>query len=164
MGASNNRPQRRTGRPTGRRTGKSGPCFVIQHHEARENYYDFRLEIDGVLVSWAIPRGPEVNPQEQRMARRTEDHPLDEAGSEETTDDDDDGAVVVWDHGTYANKTRHEMATCLGRGHLSFLLNGDKLRGGYALTRVREGDEETWLLIKHRDEEADAGNRPTGWR
>jgi DNA ligase D-like protein (predicted 3'-phosphoesterase) len=131
---------------------------------ARENYYDFRLEIDGVLVSWAIPRGPEVNPQEQRMARRTEDHPLDEAGSEETTDDDDDGTVVVWDHGTYANKTRHEMATCLGRGHLSFLLNGDKLRGGYALTRVREGEEETWLLIKHRDEEADAGNRPTGWR
>jgi DNA ligase D-like protein (predicted 3'-phosphoesterase) len=159
MSLSNNRPQPRIGRPRGRRTGTGGPCFVIQHHEARENYYDFRLEIDGVLVSWAIPRGPVVNPQEQRMARRTEDHPLDEAGSDETTDD---GAVVVWDHGTYANKTNHEMTTCLGRGHLSFLLNGDKLRGGYALTRIREGEEETWLLIKRRDDEADAGNRPKG--
>jgi DNA ligase D-like protein (predicted 3'-phosphoesterase) len=164
MGLSYNRPQRRTGRPRGRRTGKSGPCFVIQHHEARENYYDFRLEIDGVLVSWAIPRGPMANPQEQRMARRTEDHPLDEAGSEETTDDGDAGAVVVWDHGTYANKTNHEMTTCLGRGHLSFLLNGDKLHGGYALTRIREGEEETWLLIKRRDDEADAENWPNGWR
>jgi DNA ligase D-like protein (predicted 3'-phosphoesterase) len=166
MGLSNNRPQRRTGRPRGRRTGKSGPCFVIQHHAARENYYDFCLEIDGVLVSWAIPRGPVVNPQERRMARRTGDHPLDEDGSEETIDDDDygAGAVVVWDRGTYANKTSHEMTTCLGRGHLSFLLNGDKLQGDYALTRVREGREETWLLIKRRDDEADAGNRPDGWR
>jgi DNA ligase D-like protein (predicted 3'-phosphoesterase) len=166
MALSNHRPHRRTGRPRGRRTGKSGSCFVIQHHAARENYYDFRLEIDGVLVSWAIPRGPVVNPQERLMARRTGDHPLAEAGVEGTIDDDDHGAgsVVIWDHGTYANKTGHEMTTCLGRGHLSFLLNGDKLHGGYALTRVREGEEETWLLVKRRDDEADAGNRPHGWR
>jgi DNA ligase D-like protein (predicted 3'-phosphoesterase) len=166
MGLSHNRPQRRTGRPRGLHTGKSGPCFVIQHHTAREDYYDFRLEIDGVLVSWAIARGPVVNPQEQRMARRTEDHPLNEARSEETMGDDDHGAgaLVVWDRGTYANKTSYEMATCLGRGHLSFLLNGDKLHGGYALTRVREGEEETWLLLKRRDDEADGGKRPNGWR
>jgi DNA ligase D-like protein (predicted 3'-phosphoesterase) len=147
MGLSNQRLRRRT--------GKSGPCFVIQHHEAREHYYDFRLEIDGVLVSWAIPRGPAVNPQERRMARRTEDHPLEEADAD---------SVVVWDCGTYANTTGHEMRTCLGRGHLSFLLNGEKLHGGYALTRVREGDEETWLLVKRRDDAADAVNRLRGYR
>lgn len=128
---------------------------MIQHHEAREDFYDFRLEIGGVLVSWAIPRGPAVNPQERRMARRTQDHPLDEADAEITVNDDD---VVVWDCGTYANKTGHEMTTCLGRGHLSFLLNGEKLNGGYALTRVREGEEETWLLVKRRDDAVDAVN------
>jgi DNA ligase D-like protein (predicted 3'-phosphoesterase) len=137
-------------------SGNRGPCFVIQHHEARDDFYDFRLEIDGVLVSWAIPRGPEVNPQERRLARRTEDHPLDETRVEITVDDDD---VVVWDYGTYANKTGHEMTTCLGRGHLSFLLNGEKLNGGYALTRVREGAAETWLLVKRRDDAVDAVNR-----
>jgi DNA ligase D-like protein (predicted 3'-phosphoesterase) len=150
MGLSNHRPHRRAGRPGRQWTGNSGPRFVIQHHPARANYYDFRLEIGGVLVSWAIARGPAINPKDQRLARRTDDHPLDEAG-----------APVIWDHGTYANKTAHEMTTCLGRGHLSFLLDGEKLRGGYALTRVREGEEETWLLVKRRD---DAGYELNGWR
>jgi DNA ligase D-like protein (predicted 3'-phosphoesterase) len=136
----------------------------VQHHEARANYYDFRLEIDGVLVSWAIPRGPTANPQERRMARRTQDLPLDEAAITDDIDDSDEG-VIVWDQGTYANKTGHEMTTCLCRGHLSFLLDGEKLHGGYALTRVREGDEETWLLVKRRDDDvADAVNRLNGWR
>jgi DNA ligase D-like protein (predicted 3'-phosphoesterase) len=171
MGLSDYRRNRRSGRsaeapgrgPHRGQAGKSGPCFLIQHHEAREEFYDFRLEIDGVLVSWAIPRGPDVNPQERRMARRTEDHPLEEADVEASIGDRSgvDGAdgVIVWDHGTYANKSRHEMATCLGRGHLSFLLNGEKLHGGYALTRVREGVEETWLLVKRRDDVADVVNR-----
>ena len=75
-----------------------------------------------------------------------------------------DADSVVWDHGTYANNTGHEMTTCLGRGHLSFLLNGEKLHGGYALTRVREGEEETWLLVKRRDDAADAVNRLNGYR
>jgi DNA ligase D-like protein (predicted 3'-phosphoesterase) len=154
MGLSDYRRQRRSGRspeqPRRRRRGDSGPQFVIQHHAARSEYYDFRLEIDGVLVSWAIPRGSSVNPQDRRMARRTEDHPL------ETTPGDEDAAasVIVWDEGTYANKTDQEMTTCLGRGHLSIRLNGEKLHGGYALTRVREGEEETWLLIKRRDDAA----------
>jgi DNA ligase D-like protein (predicted 3'-phosphoesterase) len=121
---------------------------VIQDHAARSEYYDFRLEIDGVLVSWAIPRGSSVNPQDRRMARRTEDQPLEKA------DDEDAAGVVVWDHGTYANRTEYDMINCLGRGHLSFRLNGKKLHGGYALTRVREGEEETWLLVKRRDDEA----------
>jgi DNA ligase D-like protein (predicted 3'-phosphoesterase) len=154
MGLSDYRRHLRSGRspeqPQRRRRGNSGPHFVIQDHPTRSEYYDFRLEIDGVLVSWTIPRGPAANPQERRMARRTEDHPLEE---------DDADEVTVWDHGTYANKTGHEMTTCLGRGHLSFMLNGEKLHGGYALTRVREGDEETWLLVKRRDDVADAVNR-----
>jgi DNA ligase D-like protein (predicted 3'-phosphoesterase) len=167
MALSNHRPDRRTGRspqPGGRRlrrrrSGKRGPSFVIQHHEEREDYYDFRLEIDGVLVSWAIPRGPTVNPQNRRLARRTEDHPLEDVDTEVDEPDED---VFVWDWGTYANKTGHEMTTCLGRGHLSFLLNGEKLHGGYALTRVREGEEETWLLVKRRDDVADAVNGLNG--
>jgi DNA ligase D-like protein (predicted 3'-phosphoesterase) len=161
MAFSNHRPDRRTGpspeprgrQPRRRRSSKQGPRFVIQHHEEREDYYDFRLEIDGTLVSWAIPRGPQVSPQDRRMARRTEDHRLDDV---ETAAD---GDVFVWDCGTYANCTGHEMTTCLCRGHLAFLLKGEKLHGGYALTRVREGEEETWLLVKRRDDAADAVNR-----
>jgi DNA ligase D-like protein (predicted 3'-phosphoesterase) len=157
MNLSNHRRARTTGRgpeargrrPRRRRAGKSGPCFVIQHHAARSEYYDFRLEIDGVLVSWAIPRGSSVNPQDRRMARRTEDHPLENAVVEDAA-----ASVIVWDEGTYTNKTDQEMTTCLGRGHLSIRLNGEKLHGGYALTRVREGEDETWLLIKRRDDEA----------
>jgi DNA ligase D-like protein (predicted 3'-phosphoesterase) len=125
---------------------------VIQHHAARSDHYDFRLEIDGVLVSWAIPRGASVNPQDRRMARRAKDHPIDDAEFENTIPDGADN-VTVWDQGTYANKTDHEMTTCLGRGHLSIRLNGDKLNGGYALTRVREGEEETWLLVKRKEDE-----------
>jgi DNA ligase D-like protein (predicted 3'-phosphoesterase) len=125
---------------------------VIQHHAARSDHYDFRLEIDGVLVSWAIPRGASVNPQDRRMARRAKDHPIDDAEFENTIPDGANN-VTVWDQGTYANKTDHEMTTCLGRGHLSIRLNGDKLNGGYALTRVREGEEETWLLVKRKEDE-----------
>ncbi len=90
------------------------------------------------------------------MARRTEDHPLEYAEFEGVIPEGEYGAgsVIVWDHGTYANRTEHEMATCLGRGHLSFRLEGEKLHGGYALTRIREGKNETWLLLKRRDDEA----------
>jgi len=93
------------------------------------------------------------------MARRTEDQPLDETDIHAAIGDDADDDVYVWDCGTYANNTGHEMTTCLCRGHLSVLLNGEKLHGGYALTRVREGDEETWLLVKRRDDVADAVSR-----
>lgn len=168
MPLSEYRRKRRSGRspePPGRRRRRKsdpGPRFVIQHHAARSDHYDFRLEIDGVLVSWAIPKGPSTNPKDRRMARRTEDHPLEYQEFEGVIPDSEYGAgrVIVWDHGTYANRTDHEMSTCLGRGHLSFRLDGDKLRGGYALTRIREGREETWLLMKRRDEDADARRNP----
>jgi DNA ligase D-like protein (predicted 3'-phosphoesterase) len=163
------RKKRRSGRspePSGRRSrprpGKDGPRFVIQHHAARTDHYDFRLEIDGVLVSWAIPKGPSTNPKDRRMARRTEDHPLEYATFEGVIPAGEYGAggVIVWDHGTYANATKHEMTECLERGHMSVRLHGEKLRGGYALTRIREGKEETWLLVKRRDEAADARRKP----
>ena len=153
-------PRGRLGRK--RRAGQSGPRFVIQHHAARSDHYDFRLEIDGVLVSWAIPKGPSTNPKDRRMARRTEDHPLDYAGFEGVIPEGEYGAgpVIVWDRGSYANVTERGMAECLDRGHLSFRLQGEKLRGGFALTRIREGKDETWLLVKRRDEDADARRKP----
>jgi DNA ligase D-like protein (predicted 3'-phosphoesterase) len=170
MGLSEYRRKRSSGRspepqgrqPRRRRGNKSGPRFVIQHHAARSDHYDFRLEIDGVLVSWAIPKGPSTNPKVRRMARRTEDHPLEYAEFEGVIPDGEYGAggVIVWDHGTYANRAAYEMTRCLGRGHLSFRLNGEKLHGGYALTRIREGEDETWLLIKRRDEDADTQRNP----
>ena len=158
------RRKRQSGRspePRGRRGRKrrgtdpshQGPSFVIQHHAARSDNYDFRLEIDGVLVSWAIPKGPSTNPKDRRMARRTEDHPLEYATLEGVIPEGEYGAggVIVWDRGTYANATRHEMAEGLKRGHLSFHLRGEKLSGGYALTRIREGKDETWLLMNRHD-------------
>jgi DNA ligase D-like protein (predicted 3'-phosphoesterase) len=153
-------PRGRLGRK--RRAGTSGPRFVIQHHAARSDHYDFRLEIDGVLVSWAIPKGPSTNPKDRRMARRTEDHPLDYAGFEGVIPEGEYGAgrVIVWDRGCYANATERDMAECLDRGHLSFRLQGEKLHGGFALTRIREGKDETWLLVKRRDEDADARRKP----
>jgi DNA ligase D-like protein (predicted 3'-phosphoesterase) len=153
--------------PRGNRRRKSDPSgdesrFVIQHHAARSDHYDFRLEIDGVLVSWAIPKGPSTNPKDRRMARRTEDHPLKHATFEGVIPQGEYGAggVIVWDRGTYANATRYEMGEGLKRGHISFRLHGEKLQGGFALTRIREGKEETWLLIKRRDEDADARRKP----
>ncbi|MDT5321331.1 MAG: hypothetical protein QOD88_3853 [Mycobacterium sp.] len=103
-----------------------------------------------------------MNPKDRRMARRTEDHPLEYATFEGTIPEGEygGGSVIVWDHGTYANRTVHEMTKCLVRGHLSFRLNGEKLHGGYALTRIREGKDETWLLLKRQDDDADAESNP----
>lgn len=139
-----------------RRAPVDGPCFVVQHRLARSDHYDFRLEIDGVLVSWTISDGPSVSPADQRMARRADDHPLDYATFEGVIPEGRHGpdSVIVWDHGTYANGTQHDMSKGLACGHVSFDLRGDRMRGRYAMTRIREGDEETWLLVKRRDEGA----------
>ena len=96
------------------------------------------------------------------MARRTKDHPLEHASFEGLIPDGEYGAagVIVWDCGTYTNATIYEMAEGLDRGHLSFRLHGEKLSGGYALTRIREGKDETWLLFKRRDEDVDARRNP----
>jgi DNA ligase D-like protein (predicted 3'-phosphoesterase) len=158
------REKRRSGRspePRGRgRRSRKQPRFVIQHHAASTDHYDFRLEIDGVLVSWAVPKGPSTNPKDKRMARRTEDHPMEYETFEGIIPKGEYGAgrVIVWDRGTYT--TERDMAEALERGHLSFQLDGEKLHGGYALTRLRQGKDEAWLLVKKADDDADTRRKP----
>jgi DNA ligase D-like protein (predicted 3'-phosphoesterase) len=148
----------------------TAPHFVIQHHLARADHYDFRLEIDGVLVSWAVPKGPSMNPDEHRLAVRTEDHPLDYETFEGRIGEGGygGGTVQVWDRGTFENTSRDKQrqpidaGAALERGHVSFWLEGEKLRGGFSLIRTRNyQDRESWLLTKKADETADARRRPT---
>jgi DNA ligase D-like protein (predicted 3'-phosphoesterase) len=127
------------------------------------------LEVDGVLKSWAVPKGPSLDPRERRFAAPTEDHPLNYIDFEGTIPAGEYGAgtVMVWDIGTYRNLTEHknkkvQPAEAIGNGHVSFWLNGKKLKGGFALTRMSKGGKrERWLLIKMDDEEADARRNPT---
>jgi DNA ligase D-like protein (predicted 3'-phosphoesterase) len=160
------RDKRRSGRspePRGRarrRKSPKAPHFVVQHHAASTDHYDFRLEIDGVLVSWAVPKGPSINPKDKRMARRTEDHPMEYEDFEGVIPEGEYGAgrVIVWDRGTYSSE--RDMSDGLKRGHLSFRLDGEKLHGGFALTRLRTGKDEAWLLVKKSDDYADGRRKP----
>lgn len=133
------------------------PVFVIQKHAASRLHYDFRLEIDGVLASWAVPKGPSLDPHDKRLAVHVEDHPL-EYGSFEGTipaEEYGGGTVMLWDRGTYEPEL--DMRAGLERGDLKFTLNGSRLSGSFALVRMkpRPGEKaENWLLIKHRDEQA----------
>jgi DNA ligase D-like protein (predicted 3'-phosphoesterase) len=137
------------------------PHFVIQHHLATADHYDFRLEIDGVLVSWAVPKGPTLDPRERRLAKRVDDHSMDYELYEGvlSVQRRGGGTVLVWDRGTYRNVSKEKgrditAGEALERGHLSLVLAGEKLQGGFSL--VRTGDSDQWLLIKKRDETADA--------
>jgi len=137
--------------------------FVIQQHAARSMHYDFRLEIDGVLVSWAVPKGPSTNPRDKRLAVMTENHPLEYANFEGIIPAGQYGAgqVIVWDRGTYKNlKSPKSLADCFTDGIFELFLQGEKLQGGYALVRMKDSDKN-WLLIKLADEYADARRRPT---
>jgi DNA ligase D-like protein (predicted 3'-phosphoesterase) len=151
----------------GGRASRAGPLFVVQEHKATSHHFDFRIEVDGVLKSWAVPKGPSTDPRARRLAMPTEDHPLDYAGFEGVIPEGSygAGAVIVWDRGRYDNITEEggkvqPMADALAAGHALIRLHGRKLRGGYALQRVAEGDEERWLLIKMKGEGADARRRP----
>jgi DNA ligase D-like protein (predicted 3'-phosphoesterase) len=139
------------------------PTFVIQKHAASSLHYDFRLEVDGVLKSWAVPKGPSTDPREKRLAVEVEDHPLSWGKFEGVIGDGyGAGAVIVWDAGGYRPLGEVPMSRALEDGRASFWLEGEKLRGGYTLTRTRmRGGKPQWLLIKRRDEEADARRRPT---
>ena len=160
---------RRTVEPRGApRRGSKRPIFVIQKHAATSLHYDFRLELDGVLRSWAVPKGPSTDPRDKRLAVEVEDHPLDYAGFEGVIGEGQygAGAVIVWDQGTYRNTSERDgqevpLADALARGHASIWLEGHKLTGGYTLQRFRGGAKPQWLLIKRRDEGADARRRPT---
>jgi DNA ligase D-like protein (predicted 3'-phosphoesterase) len=134
---------------------------VIQKHAATRLHYDFRLEVDGVLKSWAVPKGPSLDPRDRRLAVEVEDHPLGWGDFEGVIGEGryGAGAVIVWDAGDYRNlDEERSMAEALDTGHARFWLDGRKLRGGWSLQRMRERD---WLLIKRRDEGADARRRPT---
>jgi DNA ligase D-like protein (predicted 3'-phosphoesterase) len=136
--------------------------FVVQKHAASTLHYDFRLEVDGVLASWAVPKGPSTDPREKRLAVEVEDHPLSYGDFEGVIGAGyGAGAVIVWDTGTYANLSEEEtMAEGLERGHISFHLHGEKLRGGWTLQRTGGGPKPRWLLVKRRDEGADARRNP----
>lgn len=149
--------------------GKSGsrPRFVVQKHDATSLHYDFRLEADGVLKSWAVPKGPSTDPRDKRLAMPTEDHPLEYAGFEGRIPDEQygGGPVIVWDTGTYRNLTERggeetSVVDAIADGHVKVWLDGSKLIGGYALTRTGRGERARWLLVKLRDHGADARRNP----
>ncbi|HZD58274.1 MAG TPA: DNA polymerase ligase N-terminal domain-containing protein [Anaerolineales bacterium] len=161
---------RRTAEPAGgskRSTDK--PIFVIQKHAATSLHYDFRLEVGGVLKSWAVPKGPSTDPGEKRLAVPTEDHPLEYAEYEGVIPEEEYGAgtVLVWDIGSYRNLRAGKddegasMDEALEDGKLEVWLDGEKIRGGYALIRTGSGQDSRWLLVKMDDEEADARRNPT---
>jgi len=146
----------------GQKHDEGKPIFVIQKHDARTLHYDFRLEVDGVLKSWAVPKGPSTDPRTRRLAVAVEDHPLDYADFEGGIPNGEygAGAVLVWDRGTYRNLREEDdkpasMTEALQDGHVAVWLEGEKLRGGYALIRTGKGDDNRWLLIKMKDDEAD---------
>ena len=158
----------KTREPRGGGRHKGSRRFVIQKHDATSLHYDFRLEFGGVLVSWAVPKGLSTDPGERRLAVPTEDHPLGYVDFEGVIPEGEygAGAVMVWDAGTYRNlrarKGPHSqsMEDSLDDGLIEVWLEGEKLRGGYALKRTRAGKKPRWLIIKMDDEHADARRSP----
>jgi DNA ligase D-like protein (predicted 3'-phosphoesterase) len=162
---------RQTTEPRGgrRRSSRKRARFVIQKHDATALHYDFRLEAAGVLKSWAVPKGPSMDPREKRLAMPTEDHPLDYAEFEGVIPERQYGAgpVIVWDAGTYRNLTEEDgrevpVEEAVEAGHVKVWLEGKKLRGAWSLRRTRIGgdDRAKWLLVKVKDQEADARRNP----
>jgi len=141
--------------------GKTANSFVIQRHDATRLHYDFRLEVNGVLKSWAIPKGPSLNPTDKRLAVMVEDHPLAYGGFKGRIPEGNYGAgiVEIWDKGTYQPEEMEkisdkEMDRHIKNGMLKFSLKGKKLKGSFALVRIRGAESKNWLLIKHRDKYA----------
>lgn len=136
--------------------------FVIQKHDATALHYDFRLEVDGVLKSWAVPKGPSTDPRQKRLAVQVEDHALEYLDFEGVIGEGrGTGAVIVWDLGTYRNlDAERSMAEAIEGGHVKVWLDGHKLTGGWTLQRTQGGAKPQWLMIKRRDEQADARRNP----
>ncbi len=135
--------------------GVSAGVFVVQEHQATAHHYDLRLEVDGVMRSWAVPKGPSLDPAAKRLAVEVEDHGL---GHNDFEGALGDGGVIVWDRGTYEQGGRVAWPEALERGHAVFVLHGEKLHGGFALQRTRPGAKPQWLLIKRRDDDARTGS------
>ena len=134
------------------------PIFVVQKHQASHLHYDFRLEWNGVLLSWAVPKGPSLDPAVKRLAMAVEDHPIEYAQFEGIIPEGQygGGTVMVWDQGTW--EPEQDPETGLRKGELKFSLHGKKLRGSWVLVRTKRGpgksERSSWLLIKHRDQYA----------
>ena len=166
----------KTAEPSGRGKGRGRAKrrhlrFTVQKHAATSLHYDFRLEVDGVLASWAVPKGPSTDPADKRLAMRAEDHPLDYLEFEGVIPKGEYGAgpVIVWDRGVYENISedrqgrKMELSEAVEKGDVKVFLLGEKIRGAYALVRTKTDDRgrEQWLLIKKRGEGADRRRRPT---
>ena len=135
--------------------GVSAGVFVVQQHAATTRHFDLRLEVDGAMRSWAVPKGPSLDPSVKRLAVQVEDHDLHHNSFEGRTEH---GGVVIWDHGDYEQGGRVAWPEALERGHAVFVLHGEKLSGGFALQRTRPGPKPQWLLLKRRDEQARPGS------
>ncbi|MGC2410880.1 MAG: DNA polymerase ligase N-terminal domain-containing protein [Methyloceanibacter sp.] len=155
----------KTPEPAPERRRKTGISFVIQKHAARRTHFDFRLEHDGVLKSWAVTRGPSLDPTEKRLAVRTEDHPLEYGDFEGVIPKGEygGGPVMIWDKGTW--EPIGDPDEGLAKGDLKFRLYGERLKGDWVLVRMKGRQEdrgrENWLLIKKRDDYAHDGDEPT---
>lgn len=148
-------PEPSGGKKAARKRGP-GLAYVIQKHRATQLHYDFRLEWEGVLISWAVPKGPSLDPSVKRLATRVEDHPLDYGGFEGVIPEGEygGGTVMLWDKGTWV-PDQEDTGGALEKGELKFTLRGKKLKGSWVLVRTRgfgkNPTRPSWLLIKHRD-------------
>ena len=155
----------KTPEPKAKRERAKGNSFVIQKHAARRTHFDFRLEHDGVLKSWAVTKGPSLDPSQKRLAVMTEDHPLEYGGFEGVIPKGEygGGPVMIWDEGTW--EPIGDPDEGLAKGDLKFRLHGHRLNGDYVLVRMKKdrtgGKRENWLLIKKRDDYAGDGSEPT---
>jgi DNA ligase D-like protein (predicted 3'-phosphoesterase) len=135
--------------------GVDAGVFVVQEHSASTHHFDLRLEVEGAMRSWALPKGPSLDPAAKRLAVQVPDHGIAHNDFEGLTDG---GGVVAWDRGGYEQGGRVPWPEALDRGHAVFVLHGEKLQGGFALQRTRPGSKPQWLLIKRRDEHARPGS------
>jgi DNA ligase D-like protein (predicted 3'-phosphoesterase) len=135
--------------------GVSAGVFVVQQHAATSRHFDLRLEVDGVMRSWAVPKGPSMDPAAKRLAVQVEDHGIAHNAFEGPTGS---GGVAIWDRGSYEQGGRVPWPEAIERGHAVFVLHGEKLSGGFALQRTRGGEKPQWLLVKRRDDHARPGS------
>ncbi|WP_411811905.1 DNA polymerase ligase N-terminal domain-containing protein [Chryseobacterium scophthalmum] len=162
---NNKRKFDETTEPKGKtKKSKDQLIFVIQRHAASRLHYDFRLEMQGVLKSWAVPKGPSLNPEDKRLAMMVEDHPYDYKDFEGKIPEGNYGAgqVEIWDSGTYEPldetskiSDEKELLKELKAGSLKFILHGKKLKGEFALVKMKNAENNAWLLIKHKDKFAE---------
>ena len=135
--------------------GVPAGVFVVQEHQATAHHFDVRLEVDGVMRSWAVPKGPSMDPTVKRFAVEVEDHSIEHNEFEGAAGK---GGVIIWDRGVYEQGGRVPWPEALERGHAVFVLHGEKLRGGFALQRTRGGEKPQWLMIKRSDDLAARGS------